>query len=164
MNGSPIPVQVTALGYAATIAAGYQYSLALYYSVTTYTIYAWGINNSGQLGNGTTTASATPLAVSGIATPIAIAAGHDHAVALNSDGAVYAWGNNANGQLGNGTTTNSAVAAPVEGLTGGISIAAGTRNCFALKTDGTLWAWGRNDHGQLGDGTATDRMKPFQVP
>jgi alpha-tubulin suppressor-like RCC1 family protein len=163
MSSSAVPVQVTGLANAQAIAAGYQYTLALYTSITTLTVYAWGINNSGQLGNGTTTTSSAPVAVSGTATVVAIAAGYDHAFALNAYGTVWTWVSNSNGQYCNGTTTSSLVPLLSSGVTRAVGIAAGTQNSFVLMVDGTLWACGRNDRGQIGDGTKTERLNPVRV-
>ncbi|QKG51407.1 hypothetical protein GKZ67_00910 [Hymenobacter sp. BRD67] len=96
------------------VAVGSNYSLAL---AADGTAYAWGANNNGQLGIGTTTSSSTPVAVSQGAMPtgtrlVQIAAGNYHAVALAADGTVYAWGSNNDGQLGNGTTNSTANSTP----------------------------------------------------
>jgi alpha-tubulin suppressor-like RCC1 family protein len=98
------------------IAAGNDFSLAL--KGTDYTIHAWGINTLGQLGNGTKVDSMTAVTVSGIGSVVAIAAGHEHAVALKNDGTVWTWGDNSNGQLGNGTTTGNTTAVQASGLSG----------------------------------------------
>ena len=132
------------------------------------TVYTWGFNQYGQLGNNTTTNSRSPIAVQTAGTPLAgktivqIAAGADHSLALDSDGALYAWGSNAYGQLGNGTTTNSSVpiavkiaGTPLAGKTI-VQIAAGANHNMVLTSDGTVYAWGWNYHGQLGNNTKTN--------
>ncbi len=70
------------------------------------TIWTWGYNYNGQLGDGTTTNRATPAQVSGLIGIKAVAAGDSHTVAVKEDGTVWAWGYNYNGQLGDGTTTD----------------------------------------------------------
>src|SRR6266481_9388501 len=126
------------------------------------TVWAWGLNGSGQLGNGTFTNSNTPAQVSGLSGVTAIAGGAEHSLALKSDGTVWAWGNNALGQLGNGTFTDSNTPVQVLGpgglgyLTGVMAIAAGALDTLALKSDGTVWAWGYNADGELGNGTYTN--------
>ncbi len=122
-------------------------------------LWAWGSNSSGQLGDGTTTARTTPTPIlTGVAT---LAAGSYHTLALKTDGSLWAWGYNYYGQLGDGTTTNRST--PTQVLTGVAAIAAGGDHTLALKTDGSLWAWGANGYGQLGDGTTTNRSTPKQV-
>jgi alpha-tubulin suppressor-like RCC1 family protein len=77
---------------------------------------AWGYNGEGELGNGTTTDSSTPVAVSGLSNVVAIAGGVEHSLVLLSNGTVMAWGFNGNGELGNGTTTDSSTPVAVGGL------------------------------------------------
>ena len=132
------------------------------------TVYTWGLNQYGQLGNNTTTNSRSPIAVQAAGTPLAgktivqVAAGADHSLALDSDGALYAWGSNAYGQLGNGTTTNSSVpvavkiaGTPLAGKTI-IQIVAGANHNMVLTSDGAVYTWGWNYHGQLGNNTKTN--------
>lgn len=117
------------------------------------TVFGWGENADGQLGDGTKTPSATPVALSRLSDATAIAAGGNFGLALLSNGTVMAWGNNNVGQLGNGTTTNSPTPVPVIGLSGVIAIAAGNFHGLALLSNGTMMAWGDNAEGQLGAGT-----------
>ena len=132
------------------------------------TVYTWGLNQYGQLGNNTTINSRSPVAVQVAGTPmegktiVQIAAGADHSLALDSGGALYAWGSNAYGQLGNGTTTNSSVpvavkiaGTPLAGKTI-VQIAAGANHNMVLASDGTVYTWGWNYHGQLGNNTKTN--------
>ena len=126
-------------------------------------VLAWGSNYQGTLGNGTTTDSYTPVAVSNLSGVVAIAADNDHSVALKSDGTVWDWGMNNSGQLGDGTTTNSTTPVQVGNLAGVVAIAAGLSFSVALKSDGTVWAWGTNPFGQLGNGTTTHSTTPVQV-
>jgi alpha-tubulin suppressor-like RCC1 family protein len=120
-------------------------------------VYAWGLNASGQLGNGETTNSSTPVVVSlpsGV-TPTAIAGAGGFAYAIGSDGHLYAWGNDSGGQLGNDSTTNSATPVVVQ-LPAGVTPKAISGNFFsgyAIGSDGNLYAWGGNSTDDLGNGT-----------
>ena len=127
------------------------------------TVWAWGSNNHGQAGDGTTTDCLAPVQVLGLSGASAIAAGAYHSVALKSDGMVWAWGYNSSGQVGDGTTTDRHTPFQVTGLSGVEAITAGWYYTAALKSDGTVWAWGDNDWGQLGDGTTTQRNAPVQA-
>ena len=125
-------------------------------------IRAWGTNTQGELGNGGTTSSATPVPA-GLNGAIQIAGGGDAAYALRFDGTVWAWGNNTNGELGNGGVLPSSLPVRVPGLTGVTAIAAGSKNGYALEADGTVWAWGQGSGGALGNGSIMDSVTPVQV-
>ncbi len=127
------------------------------------TAWGWGLNNYGQLGDGTSTVRRAPVQVPGHAQFIAVASGSAHSVGLKSDGTVWAWGANGYGQLGDGTSTVRYLPVQVPGLTGVSAIAAGGSHSVALRSDGTVWAWGLNNYGQLGDGTSTVRYLPVRV-
>ncbi|MGA3207059.1 MAG: hypothetical protein ABSE05_04450 [Syntrophales bacterium] len=127
------------------------------------TVWAWGSNSNGQLGNGTTTDSHIPLQVNGLSGMTAISAGNNFTVAVKNDGTVWAWGSNSNGQLGNGTTTDSHIPLQVSGLSGMTAISAGNNFTVAVKNDGTVWAWGSNSNGQLGNATTIDSNTPVPV-
>ncbi|MBU7006023.1 RCC1 domain-containing protein [Phosphitispora fastidiosa] len=127
------------------------------------TAWASGMNEYGQLGDGTSTYRATPVQVSGLTDIVSVSVGYDYSIALKSDGTVWAWGCNYAGRLGDGTTTHRYTPVQVSGLTDVVTIAAGSMHSVALKSDGTVWAWGYNSNGQLGDGTTTHRYTPVQV-
>ena len=127
------------------------------------TVWTWGTNSYGQLGNGTSVSSNRPLQVSGLSGITAVAAGAMSTMALKWDGTVWSWGNNASGQLGDGTTTARSRPVAVSGLSTVAAISAGTYHAVALKSDGTVWAWGNNGMLQLGDGTQVNRSSPVQV-
>jgi alpha-tubulin suppressor-like RCC1 family protein len=152
--------EVTGPVASAAVAAGGSHSLALRDDGT---VWAWGYNFNGQLGDGTTTQRSTPVSLNALTGVSAIAVGTNHSLALRSDGTVWAWGSNFNGQLGDGTTTQRTVPTQVSGLTGVTAIAAGVSHSLALKSDGSVWAWGYNINGQLGDGSTTQRTVPTQV-
>ncbi len=133
------------------------------FSQTAGTPWAWGLNSSGQLGNGTNNNSNTPIQVLNILNIIDIDGGDRHSIALRNDGTVWAWGNNNFGQLGDGTNIDSNVPVQVFGLTNIVDVSSGFNHSLALRSDGTVWAWGYNFYGQLGDGTNIDSNVPVQV-
>ncbi|MSQ79862.1 MAG: T9SS type A sorting domain-containing protein, partial [Flavobacteriaceae bacterium] len=169
-----------------SLVAGDYHSIAL---AADGSVYAFGWNGDGPLGDNTTTDRATPIKVlkgaySGTTylgdnanNPIISVAGGDYySIALAADGSVYAFGNNRHGQLGDNTTTNRAT--PINVLKGAysgttylgdnannpiISVAAGAYHSIALAADGSVYTFGRNANGQLGDNTTTNRATPIQV-
>ena len=134
--------------------------------------YAWGDNNFGQLGDGTTSKRTTPVPVKKPAgvpadfTYVQISAGNSHSLAIGSDGYVYAWGDNTYGQLGNNTTSITYSTAPArvrdpsnpsdtsKGLKA-VQVSAGGDQSLAIDKDGNIWAWGYNMYGQLGNNTTS---------
>ncbi len=144
------PVQVSGLTGIIAIAAGGNHSLAL---KSDGTVWSWGHNSNGQLGDGTTTDRGAPVAVAGGLTGVvAIAAGYHHSIAVKSDGTVRAWGINQYGNLGDGTTTQRNSPVTVTGLTGITSAGARTELSFFLKNDGTVWGCGQAWNGSyIGD-------------
>jgi alpha-tubulin suppressor-like RCC1 family protein len=169
---STTPVAVDGLTGIVAIATGAQHSLAL---LRDGTVMAWGDNEYGQLGIGTTygpdhcykpaeptQCSTTPVPVSGLSEVTAIAAGQNDSFALLKDGTVMAWGSNADGDLGIGDS-GTAVPTPITGLSGVTAIAAGEDNGLALLRNGTVMSWGANEFGQLGDGALTQSDVPVAV-
>src|SRR5262249_20259299 len=128
-------------------------------------VYCWGKNNAGQLGDGTTTDRAQAVQVSGVSTVVQVALGGaysfvvGHSCARKVDGTLWCWGRNDIGQLGDGTTANQTTPVQAGAATLGSNVAevalGGNHSC-ARKTDGTLWCWGDNGTGQLGDGTTAN--------
>ena len=136
------------------IAAGNWHNLAL---CTDGTLYGWGHNSSGQVGNGTSgnvIYSAVPVVGLPAKTITAIAAGGNFSAALMSDGTVYDWGYNDNGQLGDGTTISNVSPHLVTGLVGKTvtAISAGGYGMVVLCSDGSVYTWGYNGVGELGTG------------
>jgi len=142
-----------------TIAVGDFHSLA----IVDGSLWAWGSNWHGQLGDETTDNRARPVQIGTYTNWASVAVGGGHTVALKNDGSLWAWGYNLQGQLGNGTTEGRIRPTQIGFDTDWVSVFAGDRYTMAIKTDGSLWAWGNNSHGQLGDGTTEDRLVPTQV-
>ncbi len=158
------PTQVTSLGTNnVAVETGHNHTVVL---KSNGTVWAFGLNSDGQLGDGTTTTRRSPVQVSGINDAIGIAAGRDMSYAIRPGGQVWAWGRNVEGQMGDGTTTRrpapvrvgtSINFADVKMLTGGRD------HAVAVKNDGSVWAWGWNAYGQIGDGTTTSRLTPVPI-
>ncbi|MCA1831692.1 MAG: RCC1 domain-containing protein [Actinomycetota bacterium] len=181
-NNSSVPVQVptppaheliggshagpVGLARAISVRGGSVHSIAL---AGDRTVWAWGSNQAGQLGNGTsdTGSNNVPTRVSGLAHVDAISAGGFHNIALQK-GVVWTWGADDLGQLGHpgnafcGGETCGTIAAPAIGLAGVTAVAAGAFHSLALL-EGTVLAWGYNAQGQLGNGTTTNSAIPVPV-
>ncbi len=138
---------LTGLSGAISISAGDYHSLAI---KADHTVWAWGDNSFGQLGNGTLNNTPYPIQVQGIANANAIDAGGYHSLALLNNGFVWAWGSNGQGQLGNGSTTNDSLPVMVQLLSNVNAISAGGENSLALKNDSTVWSWGFDFGTNLG--------------
>lgn len=164
MDGSGV------LNDAIAVAAGEHFSLSLQSNGT---LFAWGGNDYGQLGNNTSgynTRSSSPVQVVGAYVStftgnVAIASGAYHSLALRCDGTVWSWGRNNFGQLGDGTTQDHSTANPVVNadgspLSGIVAVSAGALYSLALRADGTVWAWGANSSGQLGNGVTNSIANP----
>lgn len=130
------------------------------------TVWAWGNNNCGQLGNGTgpplVPFSTTPVPT-GLTNVIAVAAGSNFSLALKSDGTVWAWGNNDNGRLGVNDTTQRSAPVQVTALDNVVAISAGGGHAAAVKSDKSIWVWGLNADGQLGLNDTADRLSPVRI-
>ncbi|MCA0379970.1 MAG: hypothetical protein LCH36_11140 [Actinobacteria bacterium] len=147
-----------------SISAGSGHSLAISADGNTY---AWGDNQHGQLGDGTSSNRYAPVLVQAPAgvTFTSIDGGGIHSLAIGSDGNTYAWGDNRYGQLGDGTSSNRYAPVLVQTPVGVTftSISAGYYYSLAIGSDGNTYAWGDNSKGQLGDGTTTNRNVPALV-
>lgn len=170
-----LPVRVVELA-STGIAMTRDIGLGDYYNVTLKpdgTVWSWGYNASGRLGDGTATNRKTPVQVKGaggsgaLSDVVSISTGESHTIVLKSDGTVWSWGINFDGRLGDSTTINRNAPVQVMGPTGMLTdvtaVSAGTNHSVALKSDGTVWSWGSNTYGRLGDGTTTTRNTPVQV-
>lgn len=144
----------------ASISAGKGHTLALKEDGT---VWAWGRNIFGQLGDGTYDNQESPVQVSDLSDIVEITAGNYHSLAIASDGTVWAWGKNSYGQLGTGDREHKTTPIQVQRLRNITAVAAGAEHSLALGEDGTIYAWGNNEYGQLGDGTSTNRDTPRSV-
>lgn len=115
------------------------------------TVWCWGSNSVGQIGDGTSGGRRSPVPVVGLDRPRFIASGAAHTCAIDRSGQVQCWGSNVLGALGDGTTTDRSVPTEVEGLGGtAVAVTAGTFNTCAVLTDGAVKCWGRNSYGEVG--------------
>ena len=115
-------------------------------------LWVWGSNNAGQLGNGTTINSYKPIKIMDDVS--FVSAGWDYSMAIKIDGSLWSWGSNLYNSLGDGTRVDRLT--PIKIMDNVSFVSAGGYHTMAIKTDGSLWGWGVNDVGQLGDGTVSD--------
>jgi len=153
----------------STLRTGNQHVLAL---KTGGSIWSWGNNIYGQVGNNTVVNRSSPVQIGALTTWTKIASGDYHSIAVKSDGTLWAWGYNNKGQLGQGNTTNRSSPVQVGALTTWANVFASGNRSYGIKTDGTLWSWGENFTNYfefnagvagLGLGDSTDRNSPVQV-
>ena len=155
-----MPTQIGTGSNWLKIGGGYKSSIAIKNDGTLWT---WGNNASGQLGDGTTINTTTPAQIGTATNWTEIDGGEGYNLALKSDGTLWAWGSNTYGQLGDGTTINKTTPIQIGTATNWAKISSRYRTSYAIKTDGTLWAWGFNSNGQMGDGTTVNKLTPTQI-
>ena len=148
------PRTVSGLSGVAQLAMGEGHSCA---RLSTNALRCWGSNTFGELGNGSTTFSRTPVAVSSIATATELSLGAAHSCARLTDNTARCWGYNLYGQIGDGLTVNRSVPTIVSGLSTTASVGLGSYHSCAVMNDRTARCWGYNASGQLGDGSTTNR-------
>ena len=127
--------------------------------------WAWGFNDQGRLGDGTTVTKSSPVSViGGITNWSQVDAGGIHSLGVTSSGIAWAWGYNVFGQLGDGTTvTKSSPVSVIGGITDWSQVSAGTFHNLGVTSSGIAWAWGFNGEGRLGDGTTANKSSPVSV-
>jgi alpha-tubulin suppressor-like RCC1 family protein len=146
------PVRVMGLDNVIAVSAGIEHTAVVKADGTVWT---WGANESGELGDGTTTDRYAPVQVTGLNNVIAVAAGGSYTVALKSNGYVWIWGEHLNG--------TDLTPVQVSGIDSVVAIAAGLNHIMALKSNGEIWGWGYNGLGALGDGTTIHRYTPVKA-
>jgi alpha-tubulin suppressor-like RCC1 family protein len=128
------------------------------------TLWSWGLNDNGQLGDGSMiTFTSTPVQVGTASNWLMISAGNSHNIGIQNDGTLWAWGKNIQNQLGNGSVVNSNIPLKIGSDTDWKYVCSGDEYSLAIKNNGTLWAWGKNDKGQLGDNTTIVKTIPTQI-
>lgn len=126
-------------------------------------LWAWGSNNTGMLGDGTRADKNKPVQINIGTKFMAVAAGSEHSLALDENGGLWAWRSNFYGQLGDGTKTMQTLPVRINAGTKFKAVAAGSAHSLAIAEDGGLWVWGNNNAGQLGDGTLTEKDIPVLI-
>ncbi|PWA04230.1 RCC1 domain-containing protein [Flavobacterium psychrotolerans] len=127
------------------------------------TVWAWGTNTNGQLGNGTSVSTNTPGQVNTLTGITAIAVGGEHCFAIKNNGTVWGWGDNLFGQLGKGDNIYTLTPLQINSLTNVTAIALSSDSSIVLKSDGTVWSFGSNYNGELGNGNFTSSNIPIQI-
>jgi len=156
---SPNPVQVVGLPAPATALTARFRGSGVILADASHTLRLWGDNQGGQLGDGSTTSSNTPVQPVGITDAVALDAGDHHNLVVLGNGQIWAWGRNVEGQLGDGTGVNSPLPVQASGIDNAVAVTGGDIHSGALLTDQTAKCWGRNVAGELGNGQATGTSK-----
>src|SRR2546429_313780 len=143
----------TGISTATALDAGSYHTCAILQDAT---VDCWGLNDYGQLGDGTQTNSSTPVAVGGVSDVATVTGGGFHTCARLGDGTLRCWGRNIEGQLGDQATAGwfSATPVPVTGITTALTVTGGGFHSCALLQNGTMQCWGWNDYYQLGNQSA----------
>lgn len=151
---------VTTSGSWSKISAGFNHTAAV---KTDGTLWTWGLNTSGQLGDNSTTNKLSPVQIGASSDWYYVTTGDYYTLAIKTDGTLWGWGTQPYGELGNNSTTNTS--SPIQIGTGSnwSKVEGGNNHVFAIKTDGTLWSWGFNGNGELGQGSTISRSLPVQI-
>jgi alpha-tubulin suppressor-like RCC1 family protein len=154
------PLQVGSDSNWRSVGAGGSHTLAIKDDGT---LWGWGDNSVGEIGDGTTTSRLAPTRVGSDSDWSSVSAGGSHTLAIKDDGTLWGWGDNRYGQVGDGSHTNRTTPVRIGARSDWVHVEAGRLYSTALRGDGTLWTWGDNVTGELGDGTTTGRSAPIRV-
>jgi alpha-tubulin suppressor-like RCC1 family protein len=142
------------------VACGFHHNLAI---KSNRSLWGWGRNHKGQLGNGSTTDVYEPTQIGTDKHWKEIDGGEAFSMAIKTDGSLWGWGDNSMGQLGDGTTVDKLTPTRIGTSNDWAKIKCGANYVLAIKTDSSLWAWGDNSESLLGDGTTTNRSTPTLI-
>lgn len=163
-NGAPAsastPVQVGSMGDWLQISGGRNFGAAV---KSDGTLWAWGNNALGQLGNGTRTSNSSPIQIGSNTDWKFVNAAFDCTYAIKADGSLWSWGGNTSGQLGSNSVSSRSSPVQVGAETTWVSVTGSELFVHALRANGTLWAWGNGAGFILGNGSSTSRSAPIQV-
>ena len=157
--GTVSPVQVGSDTNWAKVASGLSHAAAI---KTDGSLYVWGINANGQLGDGTVINRSSPVQL-GTSSWTMVNCGADHTMAITSDGKLFVWGRNQAGQLGDSTTINKSSPIQIATANTWSNVSAGVTHSAAIRNDGMLFTWGNNLFGQLGDNSIANTSSPVQI-
>ncbi len=162
-----VPTQIGTNTKWSQVSAGTNHSMAINDSSllsTVRTLWGWGRNNVGQLGDGITPNQNTPIQIGTATDWEQVDVGGSYTIAQKTDGRLFSWGLNNVGQLGINSTTTTSVRTQIGTDSDWSSnFSAGAAHVVAIKTNGTLWAWGYNLSGQLGTGGIAVSLLPIQI-
>jgi len=157
----PTPTRITGVTTKAIgVSNGELHTLVL---LADGSVISTGSNDSGQLGDGTTTDASGFTKAVGLPVMKSLGAGLYHSLALANDGTLYAWGNNAQGELGEASELEYNIPRLVKNMSNVVQVASGDSHSLALAGDGSVWAWGNNYYGSVGDGSDRDRSTPIKI-
>lgn len=127
------------------------------------TLWTWGYNGEGQLGDGTLTNKEVPTQIGAGTNWKTVSNNFSNSFGIKTNGTIWGWGNNSKGQLGIGNLVNKLIPTQIATATNWEAVSVGQECVLAIKTNGTLWAWGDNTSGRLGDGSIVDKLAPIQI-